>query len=137
MLAPEEEKNILLKYIDKNRIFIKYKNQEYFLVKKNNIWSKTIYQNTQALNKTKLSKLSVKELEYLRFEIAARHGKIFNDQEIQNYFEQQKWYKANPLFSEKMLNETEKENIKILYKIEGEKRRTTLKAVPQIVIPEK
>ena len=55
-------------------------------------------------------------------EIYARHGYIFRNEDLQNYFMGQVWY--TPLvegenFSDEVFNEYEKENLKILLKIKS------------------
>lgn len=46
-----------------------------------------------------------------RNEIFARHGYIFQNEELQNYFLAKSWYEPNSSYSESMLNEIEKANV--------------------------
>ena len=58
--------------------------------------------------------LSDEELMLARNEIYARHGRIFDDRDIREYFTSQSWYEGTihpDDFSEDMLNEIEKENV--------------------------
>lgn len=53
-------------------------------------------------------------------EIYARHGYIFRNEDLQNYFMGQVWYTAladGENFSDEVFNEYEKENLKVLLKI--------------------
>lgn len=47
----------------------------------------------------------------MRNEIYARHGYIFDSQNLQNYFSAQPWYMPNPNYNDSMLNAVEKANI--------------------------
>ena len=64
-----------------------------------------------------LSILDSYELKITRNEIFARHGRMFNDQELQEYFKRQQWYvpqiAAND-FDTSCLNEVEKYNVNII-----------------------
>lgn len=54
-------------------------------------------------------------------EIYARHGRLFDNQDIQDYFEQRPWYKGTiepAEFDEAILNDYEKNNIKLLERTE-------------------
>lgn len=53
-------------------------------------------------------------LSLVRNEIYARHGYIFKNKDLQSHFEGNDWYEPNPNFSESLLNEIEKENIKVI-----------------------
>lgn len=61
-----------------------------------------------------LHNMFLEEADKLIHEIYARHGKIFRDKWLQSYFESQRWYKRNPRYSDALLNEIEKENIRLL-----------------------
>lgn len=54
----------------------------------------------------------------LRNEIYARHGKVFKDKELQRYFSSFDWYKPDPQFSDKVLNEIEKQNAAAIFNYE-------------------
>ena len=55
--------------------------------------------------------LFAEDLRVLRNEIYARHGRVFKDKKLQQYFEEQSWYKANPEFMDNQLNEVEVQNL--------------------------
>ena len=72
--------------------------------------------------------LSAKQLMLARNEIYARHGRIFQDDEVRTYFESQPWYHGiiSPEdFSEALLSEIEKENIKLIQDYESQIENTT------------
>ena len=54
---------------------------------------------------------SENELRLARNEIYARHGYIFDSQDLQNYFKSQDWYSPNPHFDESLLSSVEKANV--------------------------
>lgn len=57
----------------------------------------------------------------LRNEIFARHGKPFKDPMLQEIFNNYSWYGPNPNYSDNMLNEYEKKNIKFIMNYESQK----------------
>ncbi|MDD7114552.1 MAG: YARHG domain-containing protein [Lachnospiraceae bacterium] len=60
-------------------------------------------------------------LRITRNEIYARHGRMFNDQELQEYFTSQSWYvpqSASGDFDEECLNEVEKYNSELIRSFE-------------------
>lgn len=66
---------------------------------------------------SEVSGLSKSELRLARNEIFARHGRMFDDQELQDYFNSKSWYRGTIRpedFSESMLSETEKANIETI-----------------------
>ncbi|MDO5146977.1 MAG: YARHG domain-containing protein [Eubacteriales bacterium] len=66
---------------------------------------------------TELSCLDSYGLCITRNEIYARHGRMFNDQDIQDFFNKQDWYVAkysSADFNEKSLNEIEKYNVALI-----------------------
>lgn len=61
-----------------------------------------------------LTQLSLQELCYAKNEIYARHGRLFQSQELAGYFEQKNWYWGYlpaEQFSDSMLNECETANV--------------------------
>ncbi len=48
------------------------------------------------------------ELRRLRNEIYARHGRIFQSQDLQEFFSQTTWYKGNPNYSDSQLSDEER-----------------------------
>lgn len=69
--------------------------------------------DSRLVSEADLEWLSPLECKIARNEIYARHGRIFQDEYLQNYFESCSWYEgriAAEDFQQDMLNETEKEN---------------------------
>lgn len=83
------------------------------------------YEKADHLSYTTVTKYTLQDLSILdsyglkitRNEIFARHGRMFNDQELQEYFKRQQWYvpqiAAND-FDTSCLNEVEKYNINLI-----------------------
>jgi hypothetical protein len=67
-----------------------------------------------ALKQTQIQKLSPEDLKLLRGIIFGRHGRVFKDNEIKVYLEEQPWYKPNPDFSNSMLNDVERRNLDLI-----------------------
>ena len=68
-----------------------------------------------------LAPLSKEELRFARNEIFARHGRLFTDQELQDYFNAQSWYKGyiKPQnFDSSVLNDFERYNVAFISKYE-------------------
>lgn len=79
--------------------------------------------DTRYISSDELLYLSENELCLARNEIYARHGRVFEDDDIRNYFLSQSWYNgtiAPEDFREDMLSEVEKHNIE---KIKAEEKR--------------
>lgn len=80
--------------------------------------------STTALSSNDIKGLSLKELNYARNEIFARHGRKFASAELQNYFNSKSWYKGTIEPSDfdsnymDTLSSTEKSNIELLKKEE-------------------
>ena len=70
-----------------------------------------------------LNGLSADDCKIARNEIYARHGRMFNDENLQEYFNQCSWYKGTIQpddFSQDMLNEVELANLQIISDYEEE-----------------
>ena len=83
------------------------------------------YEKADHLSYTTVTKYTLQDLSILdsyglkitRNEIFARHGRMFNDQELQEYFQRQNWYvpqTASNDFDDSCLNEVEKYNIQLI-----------------------
>lgn len=73
--------------------------------------------SNQYLAELDLSGMDAWQLKLARNEIYARYGRMFKNQDIQHYFNQQTWYKgtiAPDDFSESTLSEIEKANIALI-----------------------
>lgn len=66
------------------------------------------------LRRTQLSKLSEEELLLAKYEILARHGRIFSTPEYADHFEATHWYKPDDRFDEDDLSDIERENIELI-----------------------
>lgn len=92
---------------------------------KGNAKSSNRYEKADHLSYTTVTKYTEKDLSLLdsyglkitRNEIFARHGRMFNDQELQDYFQRQQWYvpqvAAND-FDVSCLNEVERYNVQLI-----------------------
>ena len=79
--------------------------------------------STRFLTKSDLYGLSAEECRIARNEIYARHGRMFNDETLQAYFESFAWYYPTihpDDFEESMLNEYELENRDLIVEYETE-----------------
>lgn len=77
--------------------------------------------NTKYLSEADLANISKEELKIARNEIYARHGRKFQSQDLQEYFDSKAWYQGTiepANFSESLLNDFEKKNIKLIQKAE-------------------
>jgi hypothetical protein len=74
--------------------------------------------STQPVTDALLEGLFQEDARRLRNEIYARHGKTFKDRELQRYFSSFEWYKPDPAFNEKSLNEIERQNIAYIFNYE-------------------
>ncbi|MBN2320018.1 MAG: YARHG domain-containing protein [Acidobacteria bacterium] len=78
-----------------------------------------------------------KTLAYARNEIFARHGRTFTDPVYQKYFEQFDWYRINNNYSDDLLTEEDRRDIKIILRWERElpnlsdRERTYLREITQ------
>lgn len=69
------------------------------------------------LSSSEISQLSLQELCYARNEIYARRGRLFQSEELTNYFAQKNWYWGYiypEQFSDEALNSYEKSNVQLL-----------------------
>ena len=79
------------------------------------------YSDTSYVSYGDLDGLSQQDLKYARNEIYARHGRRFDNSDLQNYFDSQAWYSGtiSPSdFSENVLNKYEKANISTIKEYE-------------------
>ncbi len=79
--------------------------------------------SSRALNEAELSKYSKSELAYIRNEIFARNGYVFNNPTYANYFSGKSWYNPNPNFggNEGNLSAVERSNVELIRKVEASK----------------
>lgn len=85
--------------------------------------------------------LSEDELVLARNEIFAKHGRLFKDAELQNYFNSKTWYRgfiAADNFSENQLNDYEKKNVEFIKYMESVNYAYRLdKSYPNVANPQK
>lgn len=74
--------------------------------------------SSKYLTDSDLEGLSSSQLRLARNEIYARHGRTFNDSQLQAYFESKSWYKADLGFSESSLSECERANVTFIKEYE-------------------
>lgn len=77
--------------------------------------------NTKLLTSSDIAGLSLKELNYAKNEIYARHGRKFDSNELRTYFESKSWYEGkysaadfDANYSARILSETERKNAEFL-----------------------
>jgi hypothetical protein len=68
----------------------------------------------QALDESDLAGLSRSELSRLRNTVYARHGRVFNRPEIQQYFDKRPWYKPREDYTDDMLTTTDRYSINLI-----------------------
>ncbi|MBU5335678.1 YARHG domain-containing protein [Intestinibacter bartlettii] len=75
--------------------------------------------DTRYLTRSELSGYSSDQLAYIRNEIFARHGYIFEKSKYRNYFSSKSWYKPDSSFNyEYDLNKIEKANVDLIKSME-------------------
>jgi hypothetical protein len=77
-----------------------------------------------SLKQAQVQQLNPEDLKLLRGIIFGRHGRIFKDNDIKIYLEEQSWYKPNPEFKNTMLNATERLNLDVIRIAEASKHET-------------
>ena len=77
-----------------------------------------------SLKQSQVQSLSMEDLKLLRGIIFGRHGRVFKDNEIKIYLEEQSWYKPNPEFKNSLLNDTERRNLDLIRIAEAAKHET-------------
>jgi len=59
------------------------------------------------------------ELRVMRNEVYAHYGRTFQDVDLQNFFSQRPWYRQNPSYSDSLLTEVDKANVKVIQNFES------------------
>ena len=77
-----------------------------------------------SIKQTQVQPLEMEDLKLLRGIIFGRHGRIFKDNDIKAYLEEQSWYKPNSEFKNSMLNDTERRNLDVIRIAEASKHDT-------------
>jgi hypothetical protein len=73
-----------------------------------------------------LGTYSSAEITILAAEIEAIHGKPFNDEWLQKYFEERYWYKKNPLYDPSVLTDIERKNLERLISEKEKNNKTAI-----------
>ena len=81
---------------------------------------------TYRFSESDLSALSAKDLTYLRNSVYAKHGFVFNSQELNSYFKQFTWYRPNSSVTESVLNSVEKANVELIKSYQSRTGKTYL-----------
>ena len=74
----------------------------------------------QRLTAADLAGKSKNDLRLMRNEIYARHGRIFNGQDLKELFENKCWYEPNSAYAEAMLSPVDQQNVAIIKAAEGQ-----------------
>lgn len=80
--------------------------------------------NSRYVTEAELDKMTAEEIRIARNEIYARHGRKFQSEDLQTYFESKSWYKGTTdadSFNEGVLNEYEKTNARFMREYEEKK----------------
>ena len=80
--------------------------------------------DSRYLTREEISQLSKEELRLARNEVYARHGRLFDSADLQNYFNGKSWYEGRipaKQFSDSIFNDYERKNLDLIREIE-EKR---------------
>ena len=77
-----------------------------------------------SIKQAQIQPLAMEDLKLLRGIIFGRHGRVFKDNDIKVYLEEQPWYKPNPDFKNSMLNATERQNLDVIRIAEASKHET-------------
>jgi hypothetical protein len=59
------------------------------------------------------------ELRVMRNEVYARHGRVFQSPDLHDYFTRKPWYSQNPSYSDSLLSDVDKGNIRIMQESEN------------------
>lgn len=70
--------------------------------------------STKPVSRSLLEGLFLEDARKLRSEIYARHGKVFKDKSLQNYFASLDWYQPDPNYSDRVLTPVEKKNAAVI-----------------------
>lgn len=95
------------------------------------------YSDKEILTEEELKGLSQYEIWIAKNEIYARHGRIFDDSQLREYFNSKSWYSGTIMpedFNERYFNEIEKENIKILSEYETTAEGSKSNAEDDVVV---
>ena len=73
----------------------------------------------RVVSPSELQGRSKAELRVMRNEVYARRGRTFQASDLQNYFSRKPWYRQNTSYSDNLLTEVDKENVRVLQEAEN------------------
>jgi len=76
--------------------------------------------DSRKLTEDDLEGLDSKDLTYARNEIYARHGKVFKAKELNEYFGEKDWYKADKDFDDNEISDIERKNAEFIKKYQND-----------------
>lgn len=68
----------------------------------------------RVITETELQGRSKAELRVMRNEVYARHGRVFQSSDLQDYFSKKPWYTQNAGYSDSLLTDVDKENVRVI-----------------------
>src|SRR5574341_2151254 len=68
----------------------------------------------RVITESELQGRSKAELRVMRNEVYAHHGRVFQSSDLHDYFTQKPWYRQNPAYSDSLLTEVDKENVRVI-----------------------
>lgn len=71
------------------------------------------------ITETELGGRTKAELRVMRNEVYARRGRVFGSSDLHDYFSSKPWYRQNASYSDSLLTEVDRENIRILQETEN------------------
>lgn len=84
------------------------------------------YWTTKVIPEEKISTESAAEWAVLIAEFEAIHGKTFEDEWLQKYFDERYWYKRNPNYSSTVLSSVERQNLENFIKSRDKDRKVAV-----------
>jgi hypothetical protein len=73
----------------------------------------------RVVTETDLQGRSKAELRVMRNEVYARHGRVFQSPELHDYFTRKPWYSQNPSYTDSLLSDVDKGNVRIIQESEN------------------
>src|SRR5262245_58142373 len=77
----------------------------------------------QLVKAEEIQPLSLQDLMLLRGIVFGKHGRVFREQEIQDYLYERPWYKVNDQFTNAALSDTERKNLDLIREAESRKHK--------------
>lgn len=99
----------------------------------NNSINETDSQPIQTYQSDALRHMSLTELRLVRNEIFARHGYIFKNRDLANYFSTKDWYEAKYMNVDSLLTDADKKNIKLILDAEKEIKNNSIPIDEQLL----